>query len=652
MTAVADVDAPAEPLETPTPTRSWHRLGLVALLVGSAVLYLWDLSINRYANDFYTAAIQAGSQSWKAWFFGSSDAANSITVDKPPLSLWVPGLAVRVFGLNPWSVLVPQALMGVATVAIVYAIARRIAGPAAGLLAGVAFALTPVLVVMSRFDNPDALLVLLLTGAAWATVRILDDGRLRWAVLAGGLLGLAFLTKQMQALIIVPAIAVAYLLFAAAPIRRRVLTLLAALASLVVAAGWWVLVVELWPANARPYIGGTQHNSIIELTVGYNGLGRVTGDETSGIGSTPGESAGMGHMLTMFGGQTGPLRMFSPAVGGQVAWLIPAALILGVVAIVLRGRASRTDPERAALVFAWLWLVSNAALMSYMAGIFHPYYTLAFAPPIAILVGVGVVRGWQARRRPWVRVALVATVVLTAVVGVVFLRRTPQFVGWLPWVIAAAAVIAVIALLVDVGRPTRTVAVVGLGTALVVGLAGPVAYSLDTVSTPRIGGLVSAGPRIGPGFGFPAAGGGAGAERSQAFPNPGGPAALQAARRAFTGEAPPRAVVDLLGQDAGRYRWAAASVSSLSAAGYQLATGHPVMPVGGFAGSDPSPTLAQFQADVAAGRIHWFIGGFAGFGGRAADRPSTQITQWVTTHFTPRTVDGVTLYDLTAPRGR
>ena len=639
MTAVAE--APVDAVEPPVQARPWHRLGLAALLVGSAVLYLWDLSINRYANDFYAAAIQAGSQSWKAWFFGSSDAANSITVDKPPLSLWIPGLAVRVFGLSSWSVLVPQALMGVATVAIVYAIGRRIAGPTAGLLAGTAFALTPVLVVMSRFDNPDALLVLLLTAAGWATVRILDDGRLRWAVLAGGLLGLAFLTKQMQALIVVPAIAVAYLVFAAAPVRRRIITLLAALASLVVAAGWWVLVVELWPANDRPYIGGTQHNSIIELTVGYNGLGRVTGDEASGIGGAPGGSgAGMGHFTAMFGGQTGPLRMFSPAVGGQIAWLIPAALILGVVAIVLRGRAPRTDPERAALVFAWLWLASNALLMSYMAGIFHPYYTLAFAPPIAILVGVGAVRGWQARRHRWVRASLVATLILTAIVAVVFLRRTPGFVGWLPWVVVVTAVVAAAALLVDSLRPGRAVGVTLVAAALVAGLAGPVAYSVDTVATPRIGGLVSAGPAT---TSFPFARSGS---RGPALP--GGAAAARTARRLFTGEAPPRAVTDLLVSGGDRYRWAAATVSSLSAAGYQLATQRPVMPIGGFAGSDPSPTLSRFQDLVRDREIHWFIGGVTLFGGRDPDRASAQITRWVTTHFTPRVVDDVTLYDLTA----
>ncbi|MGZ8178934.1 ArnT family glycosyltransferase [Williamsia sp. SKLECPSW1] len=642
MTAVADAGV-AQPT-TPPPARgpSWHRIAFVVLLVGSALIYLWDLSINRYANDFYAAAIQAGSQSWKAWFFGSSDAANSITVDKPPLSLWIPGIAVRLFGLSSWSVLVPQALMGVASVALVAAIGRRIAGPVAGLLAGAVFAVTPVAVVMFRFDNPDALLVLLLIATAWATVRILDDGRLRWAVLAGGLLGLAFLTKQLQALIIVPAIAVAYLVFAAAPLGRRVLHLLAALGALIVAAGWWVLIVSVWPSDSRPYIGGTQHNSIIELALGYNGFGRLTGDESSGIGGGAGRSgAGMHHMLALFGGATGPLRMFSPAVGGQVAWLIPAALVLGAVAIALRGRAARTDPERSALVFAWLWLASNAVLMSYMAGIFHPYYTLALAPPIALLVGVGGVRSWQARHIVWVRTLLAAALILTAVLAVVILGRTPHFAVGLRWAVGAAAVVAVTGLLVDGMRRHVVVTRTAIAASLVVALAGPIAYTVDTVSTPRIGGLVTAGPPTATGFPF----GRAGAPRL-----PGGAAAERAARRLFTGEGPPSAVTALLTLDASRYRWVAATVSSLSAAGYQLATQDPVMPIGGFAGSDPSPTLTQFQDLVRTRQIHWFIGGLSMFGGRDPDRPSAQITRWVSTHYTPRVIDDVTLYDLTAPR--
>ncbi|MCX6470578.1 MAG: glycosyltransferase family 39 protein [Corynebacteriales bacterium] len=617
-----------------------HRLAFAALLIGTAVLYLWDLSINRYANDFYAAAEQAGSQSWKAWFFGSSDAANSITVDKPPVSLWISGIAVRVFGLNSWSILAPQALMGVAAVALIYLIGRRIAGPRAGLVAGVVLALQPVAAVMFRFNNPDALLVLLLIAAAWATLRILDDGRLRWAVLAGGLIGLAFLTKQLQALLIVPPIAVAYLAFGPPAVRTRIVHLLAALGAAIVGAGWWVLTVELWPAGSRPYIGGTEHNSIIELTLGYNGLGRLTGDEGSGLGGAGGprgaggSGEGMNRMLAAFGGQTGILRMFSPAVGGQVGWLIPAALILGAAAIALRGRATRTDLERAVAVFAWLWLFSNAVLMSYMAGIFHPYYTLALVPPIALLVGIGSVRGWQHRETLWVRAVLVVAVVVTAMLAVVVLGRTPDFQSWLRPFVIVVAVLAVAGLVVERFRPRRWTARAVVAAAVVVGLAGPLAYSIDTVATSRVGGLATAGPKSAAVRGF----GGLPREMS--------PGALQAAKRMFTGEAPPRAVTDLLARDAGNYRWAAATVSALSASGYQLAIEKPVMPVGGFSGGDPSPTLAQFQRLVAGHQIHWFIAFASPIPMRENTSAAAQITSWVVAHHRPQIVDGVTLYDL------
>jgi 4-amino-4-deoxy-L-arabinose transferase-like glycosyltransferase len=204
---------PTEPLSTvPPPTRRRrlaHHASLGALLAVTAVLYLWGLSASGWANAFYTAAAQAGSQSWEAWFFGSSDAANSITVDKPPAALWITGLSVRIFGLSGWSVLVPEALMGVAAVWLLYATVRRTAGHAAGLLAGAALALTPVAVLMFRFNNPDALLVLLLIGAAYATLRAVESGRTRWLLLAGALIGFGFLTKMLQAFLVLPALSAA-----------------------------------------------------------------------------------------------------------------------------------------------------------------------------------------------------------------------------------------------------------------------------------------------------------------------------------------------------------------------------------------------------------------------------------------------------------
>ena len=244
------------PQRRPPPARRWERPALLALLVGTAVLYLWNLSASGYANDFYAAAVQAGTQSWKAWLFGSLDSGNAITVDKPPASLWVMTLSARIFGFSSWSLLVPQALMGVASVALLHAAVRRWAGPVAGLLAGAALALTPAAVLMFRFDNPDALLVLLLVTGAYATVRAIDAVTVRastwWLVAAGAAVGFGFLTKMGQALLVVPAFGLAYLVAGPPRLRTRLVQLLAALGSMIVSAGWFIALVELWPADSRP----------------------------------------------------------------------------------------------------------------------------------------------------------------------------------------------------------------------------------------------------------------------------------------------------------------------------------------------------------------------------------------------------------------
>jgi 4-amino-4-deoxy-L-arabinose transferase-like glycosyltransferase len=327
MTAHSTAFAPlAPPAPAPTaPLRDprWARLTLAGLLGGTALLYLWGLGASGYANTFYSAAVQAGSTSWKALLFGSSDAANSIMVDKPPASLWVMELSVRIFGLNPWSILVPQALEGVATVGVLYAAARRWHGPAAGLLAGAVLALTPVTALMFRFNNPDALLVLLLTLGAYALVRALEDGRTGWLVTTAALIGFGFLTKMMQAFLVVPGFALAYLVAAPVTLRRRMGQLLLAGLTLVASSGWWVTLVELWSASDRPYVGGSQTNSVLELIFGYNGFGRLTGNEIGRVGGG-GRPGGPGGGMSSGGGAG---QLFGSAMGSQIAWLLPAALL-------------------------------------------------------------------------------------------------------------------------------------------------------------------------------------------------------------------------------------------------------------------------------------------------------------------------------------
>ncbi|WP_051275001.1 glycosyltransferase family 39 protein [Cellulomonas sp. URHD0024] len=670
-------DSPDRPDEIAPPAVAsararWERPALAALLLATGLLYLWDLSASGWGNAFYSAAVQAGSESWKAFLYGASDAAASITVDKPPASLWVMALSVRLFGLSSWSILVPQALMGVATVGVLYAGVRRRFSAGAALLAGATLAITPVAALMFRFNNPDALLVLLLTLSVWATMKAVGGPRTtRWMLLAGALVGFAFLTKQLQAFLVLPGLAAAFLWAAPVSLGRRVRDGLLAVGAMVVAAGWWVAVVELVPASMRPYIGGSQTNSFLELTFGYNGLGRLTGDETGSVGG-----GGPGGGTSMWG-STGLGRLFASDIGGQIAWLVPAALVLGAVAFWLYRRAPRTSTQRAEIVVWGAWLLVTGLTFSFMAGIFHAYYTVALAPAVAALVGIGSWALWVRRASLWALGTLAGVTVLTAVWSFTLLGRSADWLPWLRLVILGAGFTAA-ALLVAGHWSGRRMLRTGAALALVAGLAGPAAYTLDTVTSAKTGSIVSAGPAVagggmaGPGGrGGPQGGGPHGGGPQGGFGGP--PPGAQAGGPAFgrptgqTGQAPTGGfrgggaggllggatvstqVEALLLEDSDRYRWVAAAIGSQNAASYQLATQESVMPVGGFNGSDPSPTLAQFQDYVSAGDIHWFIAG-GGLGAQnGGSSASSDISAWVAANFTAQTVDGTTIYDLTAP---
>src|SRR3954454_17728175 len=428
----------------------WGRPSLIGLLAATGLLYLWDLGASGWANAFYSAAVQAGSSNWEAFFYGSSDAGNSITVDKPPGALWIKQLSVRLFGLSSWSILVPEALMGVAAVGVLYLAVRRVVGPLPALLAGAALALTPVAALMFRFNNPDALLTLLMTLAAYALTRAVEKASMRWLIGVGVLIGVAFLTKTLQAVLVVPGFALVYLVAAPTTLGRRIAHLLAAGAALVVTGGWWVAIVELVPASARPYIGGSQTDSVWELIWGYNGLGRLTGDETGSVG---GGFGGRGW------GETGLTRLFDAEISGQISWLLPAALVLLAGGLVAVGRAPRTDRRPGALLTWGSWLVVTGLTFSLMAGIFHAYYTVALAPAIAAVVGIGGGLLWQRRSSTWARIVLALALAATAVWAFVLLSRSTTFLPGLKFLVLAAGVLAALALLV-VDRLGRRIAAV------------------------------------------------------------------------------------------------------------------------------------------------------------------------------------------------
>ncbi len=687
---------------------AWVRPALLALLIGTGFLYIWGLGASGWGNSFYSAAVQAGTKSWKAFFFGSSDASNFITVDKPPASLWVMEISARLFGVNSWSILVPQALEGVATVGLLFVTVRRWFSPGAALVAGAVLALTPVATLMFRFNNPDALLTLLLTGAAYATFRAVDSGRSKWMVLAGTLVGFGFITKMLQALILMPVLALVYLLAGPPKLGRRILQVVYAGVALVIAGGWWVAAVQLTPAADRPYIGGSTDNSLLNLIFGYNGFGRLTGNETGSVGGGI-RGAGGASMW----GPTGWNRLFLSEMGGQISWLIPGALI-GLVAVLwMTRRAPRTDRVRAGLLVFGGWLLLTGATLSFAQGIIHPYYTIVLAPAIGALVGMAGSTLWQRRAEIFPRLALAAAIAATIAWAFVILGWSPHWYPALRWVILAVGVVAALGIAVTPRAGGLLAAgLASFGIASVI--AAPAAYSLNTAATPHSGAIPSAGPAIqgGRGLGGPGGFGGAGglgrngitlppgftlpngvklpnglklppglfrgganggfrggqvpagtggASGRRAFGGAGGIGGGNAAGGLLDGSTPGKQLSALLSADASQYAWVAATTGSNSASGYQLATGDPVMAIGGFNGTDPSPTLAQFENYVAAGKIHYYISGAGGFGGggfggggglgrtggsTASD--ASAISSWVSAHFTAKTVDGVTIYDLTA----
>ena len=636
---------------------AWARPALLALLLATAVLYLAGLSRSGYANEFYAAAVQAGTKSWKAFLFGSLDSSNFITVDKTPASLWVMELSGRIFGFSSWSLLVPQALEGVAAVGVLYAAVRRWFGAAAALIAGAVLALTPVAALMFRFDNPDALLVLVMTLAGYTITRAIESGRTRWILLTGALLGLGYLTKMLQAFLVLPAFGLAYLWAGQPALGKRIWQLLAGAGALVVAAGWWVVIDLLTPAADRPYVGGSTDNNILQLTFGYNGLGRLDGSENS-----------------LFGGATGITRLFQSDMGSQISWLLPAALIMLAALVWLSWRAPRTDRTRAAALLWGGWLVLTGLVFSYMSGIIHPYYTVALAPAIGALAGIGAVALWRIRDRWPARIALAGTLLVTAGWAWVLLGRSPDWMPWLRVVIALAG--AAGAGLILASRTRRAAfAIAPISLALVAGLAGPLAYSIDTAATAHGGSIPTAGPTVtSASGGFPGGSGspgGSGLPSGSGFPSgsrPGGSESGTSAPRTSAREGGPGgtsasgggpggggsvsgALAKLLESGASGYRWAAATVGSTSAASLELGSdGVPVLAIGGFSGSDPAPTLAEFKAMVAAHEIHYFVasGGAGGPGGGSGY--GSQITAWVKQHFTARTADGMTVYDLASAK--
>ena len=523
----------------------------------------------------------------------------------------------KLFGVTPWTVMAPQAVEGVGTVGAVYLAVRRWSGPGAGLVAGLVTALTPVCAAIFRFNNPDALMVMLVTWAAYATVRAIDDGSARWSLAAGSLVGLAFLAKMLEAFLVVPGLAGAYLLAGPGPLGQRLRHIGYGGAALMATAGWWVATVQLTPASSRPYIGSTRDNSVLSLIFGYNGLDRFGAISAAHL-------RGPGFVAST-------LRLFGMEMGSQVSWFLPAALVLMVFGLASSRSAGRLDHTRAALVLWGGWLLVMGVVFSYSEGMVNAYYTVALVPAIGGLIGVGGKAVWARREKCEALWVAAGSVALSALWAFNLLDRDAPWTPWLRETILFGGLGTGACLVAwhRLGGYVRCIVAL-VGVCMVLG--GPTAYSLGPVVNPPV--------EVDP----------------YAYAPTGGPGAVQDGPGGgeVATSRPSRELVRMLVHHARAFRWIVATIGSDPAAGYELATGDAAMAIGGWSGTDPVPTLARFERLVELRKVHYFIPAGNGFAaGRSYFRTdANEITRWVEGKFSDQTISGINLYNLTSPRSR
>ena len=591
--------------------RSWlEKWMLPVLLVLTGALYLFGALHNGMANSYYAAAIQAASQDWTAWLFGSLDAANYVSVDKPPLATMLMGLSARLFGFSSFSMLLPSVLAGVGSVWLVYGAVKRQFGFTSAVIAGATLMLTPVAALMFGFNNPDAILTLMLSASGYAFLRSLEGKRpLLWLSLAGLFTGLAFNTKMLQGLMVLPAMVLVYLVFAKPPIVTRFLHLIFAGVITTMSTLWWSVLVWLTPAGNRPWVGSTNDNNIWSLIFGYNGFGRLLG----GRGGGPGGGHGPGG--TGFGGQTGIFRIFNNDFGPNIAWLLVLALAGGGLLLWILRKTPRTNRGRAAVIFWMLWLLIHIVIFSMTSGVIHPYYVVVMAPAAAALVGISLPFLWGAytRRKPyaWLLPLLVGVTVAIAVIILGYAGT----MTWLMWIVGLLGLTGMIGLLVNLYAPRRWLQNLAIIAAIAACTLAPTVYTLATVNVTHTGSIPTAGPNS-------TAMQGSNNESSQADSQ----------------------LVQYLVEHQNGATWLVAVASANESAAIQLTSGQPVMAVGGFNGSDTPLTLDQFKQLVKAGKVKYYAISSHGRGGGS----NNEITAWVKQTGTVVNYGGsdVTLYEL------
>jgi 4-amino-4-deoxy-L-arabinose transferase-like glycosyltransferase len=503
----AEPEVPTEQREEPRRISAlWHRLALGGILLISVFMNFYKLGQNGFGT-YYPAAIRSMMDNWHNFFFAAYDPGGFTSLDKPPAGFWLQVLSAKIFGLTPFSVLLPQAIAGVLAVLLLYHLVQRQFGKVAGLLAALILALTPISIVTNRNVTIDSTLALTMLVGAWAVLKAAETGRLRWLLLSAAMIGLGFNIKMMEAYLVIPAFGLLYLIAAPKSIWKRIGHLALALLVLLTISFSWIAAVELTPASQRPYVGSTQDNSVLSLALGYNGILRLLGlgpaqntgptpinvnnpgsvnnpggTTNSPTGNAPTGNSNNGPTTTgnkpvRIGGPQGggsfgpgPLRLILDELGGQIGWLLPLG-IFGMIALIRfqrphpqSGRKLRTllhwsgwlltlgiffgghpqdDRKLHALLLWGVWLVTMSIFFS-VAGFIHEYYLTVMAPALAALCGIGLVLMWQdARTSGWRGWVLPVALMATVGVQVFILLKYPDWSWWLVPLILGLSVLAI-----------------------------------------------------------------------------------------------------------------------------------------------------------------------------------------------------------------
>jgi 4-amino-4-deoxy-L-arabinose transferase-like glycosyltransferase len=641
--APAFADLEHEPLER---ERGRARLApahvaLAGVLALSAVLNVNKLAQNGYANIFYSAGVRSMLRSWHNFVFVSFDPGGLVTVDKPPLALWLQAASAKIFGFSPLSLLLPEAIVGVLAVAALYWVMAPRFGAWAAVAGALTLAVFPSFVAVSRENGVDPVLILLLILACGAGLRACETGRWRTLVGCGVLIGLAFNTKTLAAYLVVPPIALAYLVCAPGSILRRIWQIAVAAVAMLVVSFAWIAFVELTPASQRPYVGSSTNNTELGLTFEYNGFGRVEGQAggpnsvvvrpgayvpaareravaaaadraapkpSHGTSAAPAPSVAHEPTPTLkpivtkgrekdpipFGGPPRLLRLFGVGLGDQAGWMLPFALfgLLGLALLACLDR--KRDRRLAAMLVLGGWFLVEAVVLSLSKGIVHPYYVSALGPGTGAMAGAGVVAFVALARGPGTRriggLVLMACAVATTVIAQVVLLHREHYLEWFIPLLIVGAAVGLCALLAS-----RRLALPAVACTFLLLLVAPTAYSATTWLAPAEGTFPAAGPRHDP-----------------------GPGAYGVNAR---DEGIDQALADYVSTHDPGTRWALLTVASDTASPMML-FGLDAGALGGYSGTDPAvdgPSLARL---VASGQARYVLlgGEYSLRGGNLATR--------------------------------